>query len=129
MGSPLLNVMRIISRMQILLSCFLFFAFFINLVSSECCSQRVVTGAGSDLDGTYDYKEDKTNPVEDVCADGCVYTKAGATNEEFCFQSAVLSADTEVTCDPSTERNVPISSTPLLIGKATQKNFKIFSIN
>ena len=61
--------------------------------------------------------------------DGCVYTKAGAANEEFCFQSAVLSADTEVTCDPSTERNVPISSTPLLIGKASQKNFKIFSIN
>lgn len=40
----------------------------------NCCPVRVITGMG-DLDDIYQLKEEKVNAPEEICVDGCVYTR------------------------------------------------------
>ena len=64
----------------------------------------MVTGApsGSGLDGTYELKEDEKTKREEVCLDGCVYTRGG---QEYCFKSAPIAESAQVTCDVSLFNN------------------------
>merc|ERR1740131_575610 len=60
-----------------------------------CCSTQVVTGRG-DLDGTYELLESKNEKPEDICLDGCIYTKvSGSPEDKYCFKSAVGSGESK----------------------------------
>jgi len=54
----------------------------------ECCPLRVISGMG-DLDDVYSLKKEVSGKPEEVCVDGCVYTRANASNpgEEYCFKN------------------------------------------
>merc|ERR1739838_365465 len=61
-----------------------------SLVWSECCPTKIVTGMVDDtLDGTYTLDGDRVVPPEDEdsCIDGCVYTKPGTPDDEYCFKT------------------------------------------
>merc|ERR1712128_83929 len=61
-----------------------------SLVWSLCCPTKIVTGMVDDtLDGTYTFDGDRVVPPEDEdsCIDGCVYTKPGTPNDEYCFKT------------------------------------------
>merc|ERR1739838_282361 len=61
-----------------------------SLVWSECCPTKIVTGMVDDtLDGTYTLDGDRVVPPadEDSCIDGCVYTKPGTPDDEYCFKT------------------------------------------
>merc|ERR1712128_335743 len=61
-----------------------------SLVWSLCCPTKIVTGMVDDtLDGTYTLDGDRVVPPadEDSCIDGCVYTKPGTPDDEYCFKT------------------------------------------
>merc|ERR1711892_389075 len=61
-----------------------------SLVWSLCCPTKIVTGMVDDtLDGTYTFDGDRVVPPEDEdsCIDGCVYTKPGTPDDEYCFKT------------------------------------------
>ena len=55
---------------------------------SGCCEVRVVTDMGA-LDDVYTLKEDEGSKPEEICVDGCVYTRSNASHagEEYCFKN------------------------------------------
>ena len=57
---------------------------------SACCLSISVSVVGSyaDLNGDYQLKRDAVSKPEEVCVNGCVYTKDGSPSiEEYCFKS------------------------------------------
>merc|ERR1711892_1208189 len=59
-----------------------------SLVWSECCPTKMVTGmVDNTLDGTYTLDGDRGGDIEDPCIDGCVYTKPGTPDDEYCFKT------------------------------------------
>merc|ERR1711892_704344 len=74
-----------------------------SLVWSECCPTKIVTGMVDDtLDGTYTLDGDRVVPPEDEdsCIDGCVYTKPGTPDDEYCFKTE--QSDGIVQCQDTT---------------------------
>merc|ERR1711892_1657491 len=74
-----------------------------SLVWSECCPTKIVTGMVDDtLDGTYTLDGDRVVPTEDedTCIDGCVYTKPGTPDDEYCFKTE--QSDGIVQCQDTT---------------------------
>ena len=57
-------------------------------MSGECCPVRVISGMG-DLDDVYTLKVEVADKPEEICVDGCVYTRSNASNagEEYCFKN------------------------------------------
>eukprot|EP00091_Calanus_sinicus_P003943 TRINITY_DN14120_c0_g1_i1.p1 TRINITY_DN14120_c0_g1~~TRINITY_DN14120_c0_g1_i1.p1 ORF type:complete len:280 (-),score=81.52 TRINITY_DN14120_c0_g1_i1:176-1015(-) len=56
---------------------------------NDCCSVIAVSVGGSyaELSGDYELKENRTSKPEEVCLNGCVYTKYGLPSyDEFCFK-------------------------------------------
>ena len=56
---------------------------------NACCLSISVSVGGSyaNLTGDYQYKEDKGFKPEEVCVNGCVYTKVGSPSTvEYCFK-------------------------------------------
>ena len=43
-------------------------------ISGECCPLRVISGMG-DLDDVYSLKAEVADKPEEICVDGCVYTR------------------------------------------------------
>merc|ERR1711970_705283 len=72
---------------------------------SVCCPLLVVSNLG-DLDDTYTLSEDRGGKPEDVCNDGCVYTRDNpdSPDDEYCFKSEVadLEADEAAANDLNT---------------------------
>ena len=64
---------------------------------SNCCSRKVVSGVGGDLDGVFDLVSDN-GIVEDVCLDDCVYSKKGDDDEEkrYCFKNDPIRSDIDI---------------------------------
>jgi len=62
----------------------------------ECCQLRVISGMG-DLDDVYSLKAEVADKPEEICVDGCVYTRANASNsgEEYCFKNEQSSGSLE----------------------------------
>jgi len=62
----------------------------------ECCPLRVISGMG-DLDDVYSLKAEVADKPEEICVDGCVYTRANASNsgEEYCFKNEQSSGSLE----------------------------------
>merc|ERR1719211_709109 len=51
----------------------------------ECCPVRVISGLGD----VYTLKVEVADKPEEICVDGCVYTRSNASNagEEYCFKN------------------------------------------
>ena len=59
-------------------------------IGNNCCLSIAVSVGGSyaNLTGDYQYKRDAGSKREEVCVNGCVYTKDGSPSvEEYCFKS------------------------------------------
>merc|ERR1711936_725730 len=69
---------------------------------SVCCPLLVVTNLG-DLDDTYTLSEDRGDKPEDVCNDGCVYTRGtpDSPDDEYCFKSEVTEGEAQ--CQDTTD--------------------------
>merc|ERR1711936_673600 len=69
---------------------------------SVCCPLLVVTNLG-DLDDTYTLSEDRGDKPEDVCNDGCVYTRGtpDSPDDEYCFKSEVTEGESQ--CQDTTD--------------------------
>merc|ERR1711970_1580916 len=63
---------------------------------SVCCPLLVVSNLG-DLDDTYTLSEDRGGKPEDVCNDGCVYTRDNPDrpDDEYCFKSEVTEGEAQ----------------------------------
>jgi len=63
---------------------------------SVCCPLLVVSNLG-ELDDTYTLSEDRGDKPEDVCNDGCVYTRDNPDNpdDEYCFKSEITEGDAQ----------------------------------
>merc|ERR1711970_287649 len=63
---------------------------------SVCCPLLVVSNLG-DLDDTYTLSEDRGGKPEDVCNDGCVYTRDNpdSPDDEYCFKSEVTEGEAQ----------------------------------
>ena len=50
-----------------------------------------------ELDDTYTLSEDRGDKPEDVCNDGCVYTRDNPDNpdDEYCFKSEITEGDAQ----------------------------------
>ena len=67
---------------------------------NDCCLFIEVSVGGSyaNLTGDYQYKRDAGSKQEEVCVNGCVYTKDGLpSTREFCFKDESL-AGANVQC-------------------------------
>merc|ERR1712055_1133991 len=84
-----------------LLTCLLFGASRVQ-GQSVCCPLLVVTNLG-DLDDTYTLSEDRGDKPEDVCNDGCVYTRGtpDSPDDEYCFKSEVTEGEAQ--CQDTTD--------------------------
>merc|ERR1712212_146409 len=69
---------------------------------SVCCPLLVVSNLG-DLDDTYTLSEDRGDKPEDVCNDGCVYTRGtpDSPDDEYCFKSEVTEGESQ--CQDTTD--------------------------
>merc|ERR1712179_191658 len=67
-----------------------------------CCPLLVVTNLG-DLDDTYTLSEDRGDKPEDICNDGCVYTRGtpDSPDDEYCFKSEVTEGESQ--CQDTTD--------------------------
>ena len=57
---------------------------------NDCCLSISFSVGGSyaDLAGEYQLKEDAGSKPEEVCVNGCIYTKVGSpSTDEYCFKS------------------------------------------
>merc|ERR1711892_1395240 len=88
MGTPLLSLARLLmGLLLLLLPCLLAGP---SLVYGQCCQTKVVTGmTDPNLDDTYTLALNPGAALEDVCIDGCVYTRAnpGSAGDEYCFKN------------------------------------------
>ena len=67
---------------------------------NDCCLSIAVSVGGSyaNLTGDYQYKRDAGSKPEEVCLNGCVYTKDGlSSTREFCFKDETV-AGANVQC-------------------------------
>ena len=58
-------------------------------IDNDCCLSIAVSvgGAYANLTGDYQYKRDAGSKPEEVCVNGCIYTKDGlSSTREFCFK-------------------------------------------
>ena len=66
---------------------------------NDCCLSIAVSfeGSYSNLTGDYQLKEDAGSKPEEVCINGCIYTKDGSpSTDEYCFKSEnVVGLDVE----------------------------------
>ena len=66
---------------------------------NDCCLSIAVSLEGSyaNLAGDYQLKEDAGSKPEEVCINGCIYTKDGSpSTDEYCFKSEnVVGLDVE----------------------------------
>merc|ERR1711915_737410 len=82
----------------------------------ECCPKyKVSSDDSNDLAGDYTFKTNKSDKPEAVCNDGCIYTKVGDLNNEYCFKiETVVGVTTE--CESgSTQTSQSTISTPVQI--------------
>merc|ERR1712142_673939 len=83
---------------------------FIFVQGQECCKIKMVQGMG-ELDGAYTLKEEVGEKPEDVCVDGCIYSRLNSTNvdDEYCFKredsSGTLECQAETTGSPDELQN------------------------
>ena len=84
----------------LLVSLGLIHSLYSQTTAPPCCARKVVS-APSEYAGTYDFIRE-AGTKDDQCFDACVYSKQGASGEEYCFKSVNSGAATiEDQCDAS----------------------------
>ena len=43
--------------------------------SGDCCLKKTVSDVDSELNGVYNFKQNNADAKDEICFDGCVYTK------------------------------------------------------
>ena len=79
-------------------------------VQGQCCQVRSVSGVGEELDGEYRLLATPPAKPHPLCADTCVYSRAGDQDPDntFCFQEVDLQEAAAVECLASS--TVPYSA-------------------
>ena len=75
-----------------------------QLSKESCCETKTVTGAGL-LDGEYMLNDNLDTKPDPVCLNGCIYTKNGEPENEYCFKSSQY-VKTSCVSNPSST-NIP----------------------
>jgi len=82
----------------------------------ECCSNyKVSSDDGNVLAGDYTLKTKKPDKPEAVCNDGCIYTKVGDQNDEYCFKMETVVGVTTECQSGSTQTSQSTISTPVQV--------------
>ena len=67
---------------------------------NDCCPFITVNvgGSNADLKGEYTFRDQERSKREEICINGCIYTKDGSpSTDEYCFRSDSL-AGADVKC-------------------------------
>merc|ERR1719234_80001 len=68
-----------------------------------CCQKKTVTGT-PDLDGVYTFKKEfEAGQKDENCEDGCIYTRDGRAEEEYCFKATQQGANIDEECEAVTD--------------------------
>lgn len=82
----------------------------------ECCSNyKVSSDDGNTLAGDYTLKTKQPDKPEAVCNDGCIYTKVGDQNDEYCFKMETVVGITTECQSGSTQTSQSTISTPVQV--------------
>merc|ERR1711874_6028 len=77
-----------------------------------CCLKKVVSGTVNNMDGTYLYKKTFDGEKDENCYDGCIYTREGRPEEEYCFKFVTSgAANINDECEASTGSTPPMTGT------------------
>merc|ERR1719187_1223359 len=85
-------------NLYILLACILLGE---NIVRGQDCCPKLVVSDMPGLDDTYTLSERRNEKPEDVCNDGCIYTRENAPDDEYCFKSEETNGQAECQDDPA----------------------------
>ena len=79
-------------------------------MQGQCCQVRTVTGVGGELDGEYRLLATPPAKPHPLCADTCVYSRAGDQDPDntFCFQEVDQQEAAAVECQAAS--TVPYSA-------------------
>ena len=74
--------------------------------NQTCCLKKVITAPAQYL-GTYNFIRTFDGEKDENCYDGCIYSKEGSPNEEYCFKAvtsdgATINDQCEAPTSPST---------------------------
>merc|ERR1712142_1369523 len=72
-----------------------------NIVKGQDCCPKLVVSDMPGLDDTYTLSERRNEKPEDVCNDGCIYTRENAPDDEYCFKSEETNGQAECQDDPA----------------------------
>ena len=75
----------------------------IESTNKFCCETQTVTDAEpSDLNGEYKLKVIMDEKADEICMDGCIYTKEGE-DDDFCFAYHLLEKLPNIVCTATTQ--------------------------
>ena len=99
-------------------------------MQGQCCQVRTVTGVGGELDGEYRLLATPPAKPHPLCADTCVYSRAGDQDPDnsFCFQEVDQQEAAAVEClalstvpySASSSAQATSTSQPNTVGKDQQ---------
>jgi len=87
-----------VMNLYILLACILTGG---DIVRGQDCCPKLVVSDMPGLDDTYTLSERRNEKPEDVCNDGCIYTRENAPDDEYCFKSEETNGQAECQDDPA----------------------------
>merc|ERR1711942_148084 len=91
----------LVMNLHILLACILAGG---NIVRGQDCCPKLVVSDMPGLDDTYTLSEKRNDKPEDICNDGCIYTRSSDpddSEDEYCFKSEETSGQAECQDDPA----------------------------
>ena len=72
----------------------------------QCCQRKIVSSP-SQYEGTYDFVRVFDGQKDENCFDACIYSKAGAPGEEYCFKAVSSgAASIQEQCDASVSQGL-----------------------
>merc|ERR1712025_209201 len=75
-----------------------------NIVRGQDCCPKLVVSDMPGLDDTYTLSEKRNDKPEDICNDGCIYTRSSDpedSDDEYCFKSEETNGQAECQDDPA----------------------------
>merc|ERR1712025_52711 len=72
-----------------------------NIVRGQDCCPKLVVSDMPGLDDTYTLSEKRNDKPEDICNDGCIYTRSDNSDDEYCFKSEETNGQAECQDDPA----------------------------
>merc|ERR1712098_566982 len=91
----------LVMNLHILLACILAGG---NIVRGQDCCPKLVVSDMPGLDDAYTLSEKRNDKPEDICNDGCIYTRSSDpedSDDEYCFKSEETNGQAECQDDPA----------------------------